>query len=333
MNTQMRPGVGRKADARPKMRAAVLIAPRTIELQDVPVPAPGPGEVRVRLKGCGVCASNVPPWQGPDWMQFPTQPGGMGHEGWGVVDAVGRDVRQLREGDPVTTLFQNSYAEFDVGPASQVVRLPPSLQDVSLPGEPLGCAVNVVRRAAIQPGQTIAVVGLGFLGLLIVRLSVLAGASVIAIARKEEARMRALDLGASMAISPEDAPVAAQARAESGLFDCVIEATGHQDPLDLAARLTATRGRLVIAGYHQDGPRQVDMQLWNWRGIDVINAHEREPSVYIEGIREAVALVAEGRLAPEPLFTHRLPLERLNEALHLTATRPSGFVKSLVVNP
>jgi 2-desacetyl-2-hydroxyethyl bacteriochlorophyllide A dehydrogenase len=333
MNIHAKPRAARGFGSRRTIRAAVLTAPRTIELREVPLPSPGPDEVRVRLHGCGVCASNVAPWAGPEWMRFPTEPGSLGHEGWGVVDAVGVQVDHLREGDPVTTLFQKSYAEFDVGPASQVVLLPPSLAGVALPGEPLGCAVNVIRRAAIRPGQTIAVVGLGFLGLLVVRLAVMAGASVVAIARKPAARARALDLGASEAVSPEDAPAAAQALGRDGLFDCVIEATGHQEPLDMAARLTATRGRLVIAGYHQDGPRQVDMQLWNWRGIDVINAHERDPAVYMEGIRSAVSSVADGQLDPGPLFTHRLPLERLNEALNLAATRPAGFIKSLVIMP
>ena len=58
--------------------------------------------------------------------------------------------------------------------------------------------------------------------------------------------------------------------------DVVIEAVGKQWPLDLAAELAGERGRLIIAGYHQDGLRQVNMQLWNWRGLDVINAHQRD---------------------------------------------------------
>ena len=316
-----------------RMRAAVLTAPRTMELREVPLPDPGPGDVRVRLEGCGVCASNVTPWTGPEWMRFPTTPGDLGHEGWGVVDAVGRDVRAVREGDRVTTLFQKSYAEFDVGPADQVVPLAPALGDAPLPGEPLGCAVNVIRRARLRPGETVAVIGLGFMGLLLVRLASLAGARVVAVGRKAEAQARALEFGAELATSPDDVPASAGDIATDGLFDCVIEATGHQAPLDLAARLTTTRGRLVIAGYHQDAPRQVDMQLWNWRGLDVINAHERDPAVYLNGIREAIALVAAGQLDPSPLYTHVLPLDRLNDALELAATRPAGFVKSLVVMP
>jgi threonine dehydrogenase-like Zn-dependent dehydrogenase len=110
----------------------------------------------------------------------------------------------------------------------------------------------------------------------------------------------------------------------------VIEAVGKQWPLDLAAELTAERGKLVIAGYHQDGPRQVNMQLWNWRGLDVINAHERDPALYAQGVREAVEAVVAGRLDPSALYTHVYPLSELGQALNDTRDRPDGFLKALV---
>ncbi|HVT55081.1 MAG TPA: L-iditol 2-dehydrogenase, partial [Xanthobacteraceae bacterium] len=67
-----------------------------------------------------------------------------------------------------------------------------------------------------------------------------------------------------------------------------------------------------------------------WRGLDVINAHERDPKIYIDGIREAVKTVAEGALDPAPLYTHTFPLERLDDALNATRDRPDGFLKALV---
>src|SRR3954462_6786167 len=94
------------------------------------------------------------------------------------------------------------------------------------------------------------------------------------------------------------------------LCDVVIEATGKQWPLDLAAELVRTRGRLVVAGYHQDGPRQVNMQLWNWKGLDVINAHERDPAVYLSGMRKAVQSAQLSQLDVQPLLTHSYPLEQ-----------------------
>ena len=72
------------------------------------------------------------------------------------------------------------------------------------------------------------------------------------------------------------------------------------------------------------------MQMWNWKGIDVINAHERDPQVQLQGVREAVEAVASGRLDPAPLYTGEYALERLGEALDATRDKPGGFVKALV---
>ncbi|HEX8905042.1 MAG TPA: hypothetical protein VF771_09395, partial [Longimicrobiaceae bacterium] len=65
---------------------------------------------------------------------------------------------------------------------------------------------------------------------------------------------------------------------------------------------------------------------------DVINAHERDPRVYVDGIRAGVDAVASGRLDPRPLYTHTFPLERLGDALDATRDRPDGFLKALIAN-
>jgi threonine dehydrogenase-like Zn-dependent dehydrogenase len=315
------------------MRAAVVSAPGEIELQETALPRPGPGQVRVKLEGCGVCASNLTPWAGPDWMTFPTEPGALGHEGWGVVDAVGQDVAELQVGDRVAALSYASYAEYDLADAKACVKLPESLAGQPFPGEPLGCAMNIFRRCEIKAGQTVAILGIGFLGAILTRLATDAGARVIAISRRPFSLEVAKRFGAAETIPMHDhyGIIAEVKRLTEGRFcERVIEAVGKQWPLDLAAELTAERGRLIVAGYHQDGPRQVNMQLWNWRGFDVVNAHERDPAVYVRGVREAVEAVASGRLDPTPLYTHRYPLDRLNEALDATRDRPDGFLKALV---
>jgi threonine dehydrogenase-like Zn-dependent dehydrogenase len=115
------------------------------------------------------------------------------------------------------------------------------------------------------------------------------------------------------------------------LCDRVIEAVGKQWPLDLAAELTAEGGRLVIAGYHQDGPRQVNMQLWNWRGFDVVNAHERDPAVALQGMKDALEAIENGVIDPAMVITHEFALEQLGEALNTTRDRPGAFVKAVVL--
>src|SRR5437763_10382732 len=117
------------------MRAAVLTGAGKLMIQQVAVPNPGPGQVRVRLEGCGVCASNLTPWEGAEWMRFPTEPGALGHEGWGVVEAAGECVEDLRRGDQVAFLSDKSFAEYDLADAAQVVKIPDALAEVDLPLE------------------------------------------------------------------------------------------------------------------------------------------------------------------------------------------------------
>jgi threonine dehydrogenase-like Zn-dependent dehydrogenase len=315
------------------MRAARLVGPGEMRFEDVSVPEPGAGEVRVRLEGCGVCASNLTPWAGAEWMQYPLEPGALGHEGWGVVDAVGEGVDGFKVGDRVAALSYKSYAEYDVAAADSVVPLPSSLDGKPFPGEPLGCAMNIFRRSGISAGQTVAILGIGFLGALLTRLAADAGARVIAVSRRPFSLDVAREMCAHELIPMDDhwRIIERVKELTGGAFaDRVIEAVGKQWPLDLSAEITRERGRLVVAGYHQDGPRQVNMQLWNWRGLDVINAHERDPQVYVDGIRAAVDAVASGRLDPTPLYTHTFPLSRLGEALDATRDRPDGFLKALV---
>lgn len=315
------------------MKAARLAGPGQVVLEDVPLPEPGAGEVRIRMEGCGVCASNLTPWGGAEWMTYPTDPGALGHEGWGVIDAVGEGVEGLSAGQRVAALSYKAYAGYDVADASAVVPLPPSLDGQPFPGEPLGCAMNIHRRSGISAGQTVAIVGIGFLGALLTRLAKDAGARVIAISRRPFSLEVAREMGADETIPMDDHwRIIEQVKGLTGGVFCdrVIEAVGKQWPLDLSAELTRERGRLVIAGYHQDGPRQVNMQMWNWRGLDVINAHERDPQVYVDGIRAAVDAVASGRLDPGPLYTHTFPLDQLGDALDATRDRPDGFLKALI---
>jgi threonine dehydrogenase-like Zn-dependent dehydrogenase len=266
-------------------------------------------------------------------MKFPTEPGGLGHEGWGRIDAIGEGVRDLVVGDRVAALCYHSYAGYDVAEASAVVKLPGELDGLPFPGEPLGCAMNIFRRSEIEAGQTVAIVGIGFLGALLTQLAARASARVIAISRRPFSLELAKMMGAAETIPLDDhwqIIEKVKALTDGQLCERVVEAVGKQWPLDLAAELTRERGRLIIAGYHQDGPRQVNMQMWNWRGLDVINAHERDPAIYMRGIREAVEAVRSGRLDPGPLYTHSYALEELGTALDNTRDRPDGFVKAFV---
>ena len=116
------------------MRAAVLAGPGRVRIDEVARPEPGPGQVRLRLEGCGVCASNLTPWAGPDWMQFPTEPGALGHEGWGMVDALGDGVEELRVGDASRRSPTRPMPSTTSPRAEAVVPLPAALAGQAVPG-------------------------------------------------------------------------------------------------------------------------------------------------------------------------------------------------------
>src|SRR5690554_2562988 len=315
------------------MQAARLESPQKIAVTEQQVPQPGRGEVRVRLEGCGVCASSLPLWEGRPWFHYPIEPGTPGHEGWGYVDAVGAEVRDLPVGQRVAVLSQHAFAQYDIAPAQSVVPLPAELDHQPFPGEAIGCAMNIFRRSDISEGQTVAIVGAGFLGLLLTQLAVSQGATVIVLSRRQSVLDQALTNGAHAVFSTEDfwgAVNAVKALTDQRGCERVIEVIGLQQGLDLASELVAEYGKLVIGGYHQDGLRQVNMQKWNWRAIDVINAHERDTHRYIQGMNEGIQATLEGRISPQTLLTHRFSLEQLNDAYQMMVDRPDGFIKGWI---
>jgi threonine dehydrogenase-like Zn-dependent dehydrogenase len=220
------------------MTAAVVTSPGKLELTQALIPEPGPGQVRVKLEGCGVCASNLPPWQGREWFTYPFAPGQLGHESWGRVDAVGPDARSFAVGQRVAMLSNHAYAQYDVADEGSVVALPPSLDNQPFPAEPLGCAMNIFARSDIKPGQTVAIVGIGFLGAILTRLATHAGAKVIAIARRPYAMDVATRMGAAHSIAMDDhwqIIEKVKAITSEQFCDVVIECVGKQWPLDLSA--------------------------------------------------------------------------------------------------
>ncbi|UZH56567.1 zinc-binding dehydrogenase [Salinimicrobium tongyeongense] len=316
-------------------KAAILKAPQKVAVKEINLPEPARGEIRIKLEGSGVCASNIPVWEGRDWFNYPVSPGEPGHEGWGVVDAVGEGVTKFEKGDRVTALTYNAYATHDIAKEESTVKLPASLEGKPFPGEPLGCAMNIFERSDIQKGQKVAVVGSGFLGLLLIQLAKSAGAEVIAVSRREFSLEAAKKAGADHLIQMDDHyKIIEKVKELTGenFCDRVIECTGKEWPLNLSIELTGERGKLIVAGFHQDGMRSVNVQMLNWRGIDMISAHERDPQQYIKGIKNAIKAVEEGKMDPFPLFTHKFPLEEMEKAYQHLTQRPDGFIKALIVN-
>jgi len=315
------------------MIAAVLTKPRSFELKDTAVPEMKMDEVKIKVEGCGICNSSIPVWEGREWFQYPLDPGSPGHEGWGIVEETGDSIMNVKKGDRVAFLSYHAYAEYDTAKENALVVLPEALHGRPFPGEPLGCALNIFNRSDISKDDVVAIIGIGFLGALLCQLAKKRGAKVIAISRRVYSLDFAGKYGADELVQLTSSwEVSGKVAEITGNAFCsrVIEATGKQEAIDIATEIVCEGGKMIIAGYHQDGLRQVNMQKWNWKGIDVINAHERDPLKYLSGMKLAVDAVTNGIINSDQLYTHILPLEELSQGFELTRSRPDGFMKALV---
>lgn len=301
-------------------RIAELTAPRTFSIRTAEFGPPPAGQVLVKVSQVGICASELSDWRdGPGAGEPPLR---MGHEPFGTVHSVGDGVEGLAAGQLVTGRLEPSLADYVYADPADVVTVPSGLEGVL--GEPLGCVVDGYRRAVPPVGARTAVVGLGFMGLVMTQLLAASPtAAVWAVDPRADAREAALGSGATWACAPDDA-------SDGGGFELVVEASGTQAGLDLATALAAEQGTLSILGYHQAPSRAVDVQAWNWKALDVVNAHVRDRHRLAASTDAALRLLAAGRLRVDDLLTHTFPLERAGAAFEALENKPPGFVKAVV---
>jgi threonine dehydrogenase-like Zn-dependent dehydrogenase len=304
-------------------RAARLVAPRRFDIVRERIDPPAAGRILVRILACGVCASELHTWQdGVD--AYPIR---IGHEPVGVVEAVGSSVEGVEPGQAVTGGFGPSFADRVTVDPGVLVAVPDGVSAEELIGEPLGCVMEARRRTPLTPGDRVALVGAGYMGLLMLQvLGITGSGETVIIDPRTDALRRGLEIGATEAWIPTELP----GSGVDDAFDVVIEASGTQEGLDLATRLVRQHGTVTILGYHQSR-RSVDLQAWNWKAIDVINGHVRRRDLLNESIRRGLEFVRLGRIAPGGLITHRFELEDVGKAFEALESKPAGFVKAVVV--
>jgi threonine dehydrogenase-like Zn-dependent dehydrogenase len=157
-------------------------------------------------------------------------------------------------------------------------------------------------------------------------------AVLVAIDIRDDALAVAKQVGADVVINSSTQDVMQELREAIGPkgADVVVEAVGKQPGLDLATRVIGFNGRMTILGYHQGQPRSIDMTLWNWKGIDVVNGHERYQHRYFEGMVGGIGLLEAGKLNMQALVTHQFALTEIDEAFHKAVSKPPGFIKAVV---
>jgi threonine dehydrogenase-like Zn-dependent dehydrogenase len=313
-------------------RFAEVVGPGQSRIVDDWVANPGIGEVLVEVRAAGVCASEL-----HDWLTGPVgHATRMGHEPAGIVRAVGLGFTSFRPNDRITGRLEPAFAEYVVADETDVVPLPEGTPFELGLGEPLGCLVEAERRTRMRLGDRVAIVGLGFMGLGMLQLLKARGPShLTAIDVRGDALDKALELGADAVHQPDAVPSRLRltdfSRWESrDAFDVVVEASGSQAGLTLAGELVRAHGVLSIVGFHQGAARSVDMELWNWKAIDVVNAHVRRRANLVEATRAGLAMMAAGGFTFEPLVTHRFSLSEIDRAFAALRDKPPGFIKAVI---
>ena len=342
-----------------QMLAAVLYGKENLQVEPVAVPKIGERDVLVRVKAALTCGTDVKVFRRGYHARMIIPPAVFGHELAGDVVEVGRKVTKFRAGQRVVAansapclecyyclrglenlcedlLFNNgAYAEYIRIPARIVERnmheLPSgmSYQDAALV-EPLACVLKGVEDSGLKAGDNVAVIGLGPIGLMFVRLARAAGARVIALGRRPTQLARAEALGAEELISTAEveSPVRAVQNLTGGRgADVGIEAVGTPHTWELCARMVRKAGTVnFFGGCPTDSRVSLDTSLLHYSEISCRASFHHTPAL----IRKALKLVQDGVITSRDFVNRQEPLTNLLAVMrHLMSH--DGHLKTAII--
>ena len=336
------------------MKAMVLRAPSDLVLDEVARPQPAAGQVLVRITHSGVCGTDYKIFNGSIKVPYPLIPG---HEMAGEVAGVGADLKvgpSVGERviiDPetfdgtcfycskgLTNLCPNGtligrdvnggFAEFLEVPATQVHRLPDSIDDRTAPMiQVLTTCLHAQRQVEIFPGDTVAVIGLGVTGQLHVQLAKARGARVIGIMRSAEKRAMAEKLGADVTVPGGDAAIAQVREVTEGRgADLTIETTGVLKQLEHSVHMTRFGGKVLLFGIYTVKEGALPFYDLYFKEVSLISARVAKPEDYTD----CIALVERGQVRLEPLVSDVMPLGELKAAIGMLSSDSGQRMKIIL---
>jgi threonine dehydrogenase-like Zn-dependent dehydrogenase len=333
-------------------RSLVVDRPGEHRLVSGAVPVPGPGEVRVAVHAAGVCASDREVYDGTrdaGYVRYPLVPG---HEWSGTVDALGEGVDKALHGRKTvgegfracqrcerchageTSLCTAGYEETGFtqpGGFADFLVLPARLlhpldDDADLTAaallEPAAVVAAAVLRAAPRPGERVAVVGAGTLGLLAVQLIAASSpVELLAVDPRSRPLTQAVGMGATDAATPE------QAKDSHGRYDLVVETAGAPGTARESCLLARRGGRVVLAGLPEPGALGIDPVHLAFSQLTVAGVFGATPAAWSYAARA----FDQGLLRPTALITHRLPLTAFEKAIELVGSGDPEVGKVLLM--
>lgn len=342
-----------------EMMAAVLYGREHLEIESVAVPEIGPGDILVRVRTALTCGTDVKVFRRGYHARMIVPPALFGHELAGDIVGVGEKVKKFRVGQRIVAansapcdqcfycrrdlqnlcedlLFNNgAYAEFIRIPARIVEKntyeIPDQIQyqDAALV-EPLACVLRGLEETGIMPGDSIAVMGLGPIGAMFVRLAKVYGARVIAIGRRKAQLDRAAEMGAAegiIAADGVDIVPAVKAMTNGRGVDVAIEAVGHPAAWQTAVRMLRRGGTVnFFGGCPSDTTVHLDTNLLHYSELTCKASFHHTP----KHIQKALQLVSNGDISSKDFVNRVEPLSNLLEVMrHLMSH--NGHMKTAII--
>lgn len=347
-----------------RMKAARFYAPGDVRFEEVPIPQAGPGEVVIRVEAALTCGTDLKAYRRGHPVLLKNPPSPFGHEGAGTVVDVGADVTDFQPGDRVVAansapcmacffchkqqynlcehldLLNGTYAEYLNIPAP-IVRhntlvIPDAVPfEAAAFAEPLSVCIRGIEACRIQPGDTVAVIGLGTIGQFMIHLAKQHGATVIGFGRSPFKRALAesfahADAVLEMAPSDDLQELIAQLTPEGHGFDVVIEAVGQPRMWEYAIRLVRRGGLVNLFGGCEAGTTiSVDTRRMHYDELTLISLFHHTPAHF----RKALEMIASGTLDPTPLITDTMPMHQVTAALEKVAAGQAMKIALLPSSP
>lgn len=340
------------------MRALLAHGSGRLSVDEVPDPEVPDDGVVLRVGACTICGSDL-----HDITLAIEEPRILGHEIAGTVVAAGSDV-DVEQGTRVAVLptapcddcpycergrtnlcgksfastvgygLRGGFAEYVAVPRARVGATLFPLPDgvdfaAGAVAEPLAVAVRAVTRSGLGPGKSALIFGGGAIGLLTALVARDRGADPLLVVEPQPYRRElAESLGLSVATGGEDPALRALfAGTPYGRPDVVVDAAGIQATVDAAAKAVRRGGVILVLAGYAEAPR-VDLTYLLRKEVDLVSSF----AYTAEDYRQALDLLGRGVVSAEKIVTHRLPLERAQEAVELAGSR-EGVLKVAVTGP